>query len=123
MLQEHGYQTGAVIGALPLHSRFGLNQGFDTYDEQFSRKDEKQRNDERDAQDVSRAAMSWLEQRRHKAFFLFVHYFDPHLPYEPPERFASAVGNDQYAERLPTRTSASVRSSTNSRNSIYSIRR
>jgi len=96
ILQDQGYETGAFVGAFPLHSRFGLDQGFDTYDEQFSKKNVKDSMDERDGQEVSRAALSWLEQRREKPFFLFVHYFDPHRPYDPPPRFASRVGGDEY---------------------------
>jgi arylsulfatase A-like enzyme/Flp pilus assembly protein TadD len=96
ILQEAGYQTGAFVGAFPLHSRFGLDQGFDTYDQQFSKISSGQFLDERVAQEVSQAAISWFDQQRDKPFFLFAHFFDPHQPYEPPTEFESAVGNDKY---------------------------
>ena len=96
ILQESGYQTGAFVGAFPLHSRFGLDQGFDTYDQQFSKVSSGKFLDERVAQEVSQAAISWLDQQRDKPFFLFAHFFDPHQPYEPPTEFESAVGNDKY---------------------------
>ena len=100
MMREEGYQTGAVIGAFPLHSRFGLDQGFDTYDEQFNLTHETLFFNERNGQEVSRAAMSWLTEHRDEPFFLFVHYFDPHFPYTPPEPFASEFSDSPYAGEI-----------------------
>jgi len=100
IMHDHGYQTGAFIGAFPLHSRFGLDQGFDTYDEQFSSKAEGFFFNERKAEDVIRGANLWLEQHRENPFFLFIHTFDPHAPYAPPEPFASQFGEDRYAGEI-----------------------
>ena len=100
ILQDHGYQTGAFIGAFPLHSRFGLDQGFDTYDDAFSRQAGKFFFNERNAQEVVTASNSWLEQHRENPFFLFLHTFDPHAPYAPPEPFASRFREDQYAGEI-----------------------
>ncbi len=100
ILHDHGYQTGAFIGAFPLHSRFGLDQGFDTYDEQFGGQAGEFFFNERVAQQVVNGSISWLEQQRDKPFFLFIHTFDPHAPYAPPEPFASRFREDQYAGEI-----------------------
>jgi arylsulfatase A-like enzyme len=96
ILSAHGFETGAVIGALPLDTSFGLAQGFDSYDGDFisgfssnpgGEEGEwlgHQYHDfERRADDVTDRAIRWLEERQSR-WFLFVHYFDPHLAYEPP---------------------------------------
>ncbi|MFQ5500904.1 MAG: sulfatase-like hydrolase/transferase [Phycisphaerae bacterium] len=85
-----GYQTGAFVAAFVLHARFGLNRGFDHYDD-----------DLRDAQTVSGemlerrgdrvcdSALAWLDQHASGPFFAWVHFFDPHSPYAPPEPYGS----------------------------------
>ncbi len=80
MLKERGYKTAAFVGAYPVHSRFGLNQGFDIYDDSQLRA-----RGEKEADEVVTTARDWLEQRKEGPFFLWVHIFDPHSPYEPPE--------------------------------------
>lgn len=80
MLKRSGYQTAAFVGAYPVHSRFGLNQGFDIYDDSQLRA-----RGEKEADEVVTAARDWLEQRKEGPFFLWVHIFDPHSPYKPPE--------------------------------------
>jgi arylsulfatase A-like enzyme/tetratricopeptide (TPR) repeat protein len=90
VLRSHGYATGATLGAFPVDARFGLNQGFDAYDDDFpaeSRRREWQTAQRRAAQ-VSRAALAWIGAHRDRPFFHWAHYFDPHFPYEPPEPFA-----------------------------------
>jgi arylsulfatase A-like enzyme/Tfp pilus assembly protein PilF len=94
-LKHSGYQTGAFIGAFPLDSRFGLSQGFDIYDDDYNMQEAgKERTEEREAQIVVDRALEWLNERKSK-WFLWIHCFDPHDPYEPPEPFKT-----QYAERL-----------------------
>ena len=85
VLQRHGYRTGAVVGAFVLDRRFGLAQGFDSYDDDIP---EERRSGsfgfaERQAPAVTDAALAWLSaQPPDRPFFLWVHYFDPHAGYE-----------------------------------------
>lgn len=96
-LKDKGYSTGAFIGAFPLDSRFGLNQGFDIYDESYpSRLGTMLSFPERDAGQVIKAARGWLEKQSSK-WFLFVHLWDPHVPYHPPVPFSEAYKDDPYS--------------------------
>jgi len=86
-LKTHGYSTGAVIGAYPLDSRFGLNQGFDFYDDNFKAKGlPKYAPGERKAEVVVNIARDWLKKQE-GSWFLWMHIWDPHFPYKPPEPF------------------------------------
>ena len=99
VLRGRGYRTGAVIGAFPLASRFGLTQGFDTYDDTLPVPQEGERKmgyAQRPADRVSRAGLEWLETKEGKPFFLWLHYFDPHSPYAPPEPFAARFRGRPY---------------------------
>jgi len=94
-LQNHGYSTGAFVGAYPLDSRFGLSQGFDIYDDNYSRVHSANLSSlERNAEAVIEAAIEWLEGRI-SPWFLWVHCWDPHTPYDPPEPFKT-----QYRDHL-----------------------
>ena len=84
-LKANGYETGAFVGSYVLASRFGLNRGFDTYDDAFGVVHAgTQQTDaaERRADQVITAAMSWLEQRTEHPFFCWIHLNDPHTPYD-----------------------------------------
>ena len=114
-LAAEGFDTGAILGAFPLDSRFGLDQGFAVYDDDFASsaltaKRRKGRMDdpgfwighefvdfERGADEVTGRALNWLAERK-RPWFLFVHYFDAHWPYEPPEAFAGAQDSAYDAE-------------------------
>ncbi len=89
IFKNAGYRTGAVVGAYVLHSRYGLNQGFDFYGDEFSDKIRKEVTGaefaERDAKSVTDAAVGWLDTIGVQPFFLWAHYFDPHAPYEAPD--------------------------------------
>jgi arylsulfatase A-like enzyme/predicted Zn-dependent protease len=86
-LKEHDYSTGAFIGAFPLHAKFGLNQGFDTYDDKMDRLPFQDfMSEERRGEVVIDRALSWLK-KRNSPWFLWIHCWDPHDPYEPPEPF------------------------------------
>jgi arylsulfatase A-like enzyme/Flp pilus assembly protein TadD len=96
-LKERGYSTGAFVGAFPLDSRFGLTAGFDVYDDRYGTGAALDfKFVERKADDVVRAALAWLDGRRWP-WFLWVHVFDPHQPYEPPEPFAARYREDLYS--------------------------
>jgi len=107
VLKAAGYQTGAVIASAVLDSRFGLNQGFDFYYDHFdfSRLDEANLDEmERPGNVVADVALNWLEKdglgkdappkHSQKKFFLWMHLYDPHYPYRPPEPYSR-----EYAER------------------------
>ena len=83
VLRAAGYQTAGFVGGFPMSAKFGLGQGFETYDDQFPKTGPGD-DPERKADEVSRRGMEWLEQHNGRPFFLFLHYYDPHLPYDPP---------------------------------------
>lgn len=89
ILHENGFVTAAIIGAFILDSQFGLDQGFDTYNDDIRKGKDKKWGfiSERRAEEVTRLANAWLERNHKDRFFLFVHYFDPHAEYELHERF------------------------------------
>jgi choline-sulfatase len=85
VLKERGYDTGAFVSGYPLRAPFGLARGFDVFDDAVpTRGDDWQ---ERAAADTTAAALRWVRARGDRPFFLFVHYYDPHDPYDPPARF------------------------------------
>jgi arylsulfatase A-like enzyme/tetratricopeptide (TPR) repeat protein len=94
-LRERGYQTGAFIAAFVLDGRWGLNQGFQTYDDRFDMKKYKHLDlagVQRPGNEVMDAALGWLETHKQGPFFAWIHLYDPHSPYAPPEPFASEFG-------------------------------
>jgi arylsulfatase A-like enzyme/Flp pilus assembly protein TadD len=96
-----GYDTAAFVGSFVLDSRYGLDQGFELYDDDVNPEGlsaESGRFHERPADAVTDAALRWFDSRRDDAgpFFAWVHYFDPHAPYDPPEGFAAAHGARGY---------------------------
>jgi len=96
-LKDKGYATGAFIGAFPLDSRFGLAQGFDVYDESYSSDPSADfAAPERRAEEVIRATIDWISGQR-SIWFSFVHLWDPHTPYSPPEPFLSQFEDDPYS--------------------------
>ena len=96
-LKGVGYQTGAFVGAYVLDRRFGLAEGFDTYDDRIRRNpDEGARLEaERRGGEVADAAAAWLNQVS-PPFFMWVHLYDPHAPYEPPDEFRVKAGGNAY---------------------------
>jgi len=116
LLQDQGYETGAILSAFVLDSRFHLDQGFATYDDDLSGSGEAElrsapadpfhpdEGNERRAGEVTRRAIAWLDRHAStspgKPFFLFAHYFDPHAAYDPPEPFASRFAGDPYAGEI-----------------------
>jgi len=98
-LHGRGYATAAFIGAAVLDSRFGLNQGFDTYFDHFDFRRQDQANldrMERPGNQVMDEALRWLKANPRRPFALWVHLYDPHYPYTPPEPFASRYKADPY---------------------------
>jgi choline-sulfatase len=99
VLKQAGYATGAVIGAAVLDSRFGLNQGFDFYYDHFdfNRLDETNLDEmERPGNVVADLALEWLGKNSQKKFFLWMHLYDPHYPYRPPEPYSREYAAQPY---------------------------
>jgi arylsulfatase A-like enzyme/Tfp pilus assembly protein PilF len=99
-LKENGFTTAAIISAFVMDSQFGLNQGFDTYYDRFDRKVNQPEASERPGRQTSLLAQNWLDQHKDRKFFLFLHYYDPHTKYEPPEPFASKFADNLYAGEI-----------------------
>ncbi len=92
VLSKRGYETGAFVGAFVLDGRWGLNQGFEHYDDRFDLKKYKHLDlgtVQRPANEVMDAALAWLEGHKQGPFFAWIHLYDAHTPYEPPEPFLS----------------------------------
>ena len=95
-LKGSGYATGAFVGAFPLDSRFGLTQGFDVYDDNYGTSGSQEFSYvERKAEVVVEKALEWLKLPKDR-WFLWVHCFDPHQKYEPPEPFKTEYGDRPY---------------------------
>ncbi len=98
-----GYSTCAVIGAFVLHSQFGIGNGFQIYDDNISGEGESQPGFEyleRTADVVTDAAISHVREMGSSPYLLWVHYFDPHSPYQPPEPYAGRYPTDPYGGEI-----------------------
>ncbi len=96
--QGAGYRTGAFVGAYVLDRRFGLSGGFDTYDDRVQRDPSgaARLEAERRGDIVVDAALQWLGSGDGKPFFAWVHLYDPHAPYNPPQEFLAKAGGNAY---------------------------
>ncbi|HXV37138.1 MAG TPA: sulfatase-like hydrolase/transferase [Myxococcota bacterium] len=108
-LRAHGYKTAAEVAAPVVGQHTRLDQGFDHYHDlrfpDIRRKTIRVRDgeeekvvevEEREAEDVTRFALRFLEQNRTEKFFLWLHYFDAHQPYSPPGRFYATSSESPY---------------------------
>jgi arylsulfatase A-like enzyme/Tfp pilus assembly protein PilF len=96
LLKAQGFATGAFIGGFPLDRRFGLNAGFDRYDDRLdpaSATDAGER--ERRADAVVTSAVTWIGEQQGK-WLAWVHVYDPHATYAPPKEFADRYPNAPY---------------------------
>jgi arylsulfatase A-like enzyme/tetratricopeptide (TPR) repeat protein len=99
ILQEQGWDTAAFIGSAVLKKIFGLNQGFAVYDDQMPKPgpaDQFREDPERRAEVVVDRAIHWLNSQSGKPFFVWVHLYDPHLPYDPPSPFREQYRDHPY---------------------------
>ncbi|MGD9347321.1 MAG: sulfatase-like hydrolase/transferase [Candidatus Aminicenantes bacterium] len=90
-----GYQCGAFIAAFVLDGRWGLEQGFQHYDDHFDLKKYKHidlGSVQKPGNEVMDVALDWLEEKKNSPFFAWIHLYDPHTPYEPPEPYLSEYG-------------------------------
>jgi arylsulfatase A-like enzyme/Flp pilus assembly protein TadD len=110
ILRNQSYQTAAFIGAYVLSAKFGLNQGFDYYDDKIagllrSGLAVNLNQVERPAGEVISRAMIWLNAHPRSPFFIWIHLYDPHDPYQPPAPFSEQYkakpydGEIAYADR------------------------
>lgn len=90
LLKARGYATAAFVSGFPLAGQFGLSRGFDHYDDAFVTDAA-----ERSATGTTDRALAWLEGKT-SPLFMWVHYFDAHEPYAPPEPFLSQYPGAPY---------------------------
>jgi arylsulfatase A-like enzyme/Flp pilus assembly protein TadD len=95
-LKAAGYSTGAFVGAFVLDSRFGLEQGFDRYDDDLPEENPLSNAyyAERRADEVVSRSLEWIRSQKAQKLFVWVHLFDCHAPYVPPSPF-----DQRYADR------------------------
>src|SRR5258707_7138005 len=97
--QQAGYATGAVVSAFVLDRSWGLARGFDFYDDAFSAETFEKKDaglvDRRAGESVAHA-IAWLKKTQRRPFFLWLHLYDPHSPYDPPEPYRSEYRSHLY---------------------------
>jgi choline-sulfatase len=98
LLAGRGFATGAFVAAFVLDSRYGLSRGFETYDELYRHVDQplEFEIEQSRAEDIVSAALAWYRARAGKPRFLWIHLYDPHAPYDPPEAFQRRFPADPY---------------------------
>ncbi len=100
LLKKNDYKTGAFVGSFPLDSRFGLNQGFDVYDDNYGTHNNQDLFFvERKAEEVIKPALRWIGDKKGK-WFCWIHLFDPHQPYNAPAPYNSRYSNDLYSAEV-----------------------
>jgi arylsulfatase A-like enzyme/thioredoxin-like negative regulator of GroEL len=97
VLKAGGSRTAAFVAAFPTIGVFGLGQGFDLYDDDLGSDAAGQRRSQRPADEVVEHAAAWLAANGARPFFLWVHLYDPHFPYEPPAGYARRFPSDPYS--------------------------
>jgi arylsulfatase A-like enzyme/Flp pilus assembly protein TadD len=99
IFKRQGYTTAAFVSAFVLDSMWGLARGFDHYDDWFEAQDYtqvKRQSVERSADKTVDRTLAWLRSRPPGPFFLWVHLYDPHAPYRPPEPFKARYQGRPY---------------------------
>jgi choline-sulfatase len=97
-LKDAGYRTGAVVASVVVDRSTGLAQGFDHYDDAITgpiRQTMAMADLQRRAGEVTTRATAWIAQQR-EPWFLWAHYYDPHLPYDAPATHAKAAPGRPY---------------------------
>jgi choline-sulfatase len=99
VLKRQGFTTGAFISGFPLDSRFGLARGFDVYDDSFVDATPRPAllEQERAGTETVAAAARWLRAQRGSRWLCWIHLYEPHFPYRPPQRFAARFASQPYA--------------------------
>ena len=102
-LASAGYRTAAFIGSFVLDARFGLNAGFGVYDDRLNGSSANLEIVQRTAEQVLAPAYEWITSDPHPApspWLVWVHLYDPHEPYTPPEPYRSRYAADPYAGEI-----------------------
>lgn len=99
-----GYQTAAFVASRVLSRTFGLSNGFDTYDDQLNTETREGQlpniYPKLPASVETDRAIGWLKQHSQKKFFLWVHYYDAHAPYDPPEPYKHLYASHPYSGEI-----------------------
>lgn len=97
ILKKEGYKTAAFVSSFTVDSRFGIDQGFDIYEDKLA-EDEmiKTFRSERKAEKVYEPFSRWLDKNYEEKFFCWVHFYDPHMPYNPPSPFKEEFSDVPY---------------------------
>jgi arylsulfatase A-like enzyme/Tfp pilus assembly protein PilF len=98
-MKNQGYATAAFVAAFVLDSKWGLDQGFDYYYDNFDLTKYKTvslDSVQRRGDEVLTEAYRWLGENRQQKFFAWIHLYDPHTPYDPPEPYKSQYGGKRY---------------------------
>ncbi len=95
-LSAAGFRTAAFVSAFPLDRRFGLDRGFELYDDEFGAVSGGLLYAERAGDQAVTEALRWWRSRAGERRFLWLHLFEPHAPYDPPEPFATRYAADPY---------------------------
>ncbi len=97
-LKGLGFRTGAFVSAFVLDSRFGLDRGFDEYDDRTTGIEAQSpfRVPDRLGPETMEAAKAWIEAQGDAQYFAWLHLYDPHYPYIPKEPFASRYAEEPY---------------------------
>src|SRR5271167_3626330 len=103
LLHEHGYHTAAFVGSMVLDPEGGaapgFDRGFDVYDAHFHNSksgEDRYQSLERRAEVVANRAMGWLSRHQETPFFIWLHFYDAHEPYDPPEPFKAKYASEPY---------------------------
>jgi choline-sulfatase len=103
ILRQHGYRTAAFVGSQVLDPKTaaapGFDRGFETYDAPFhirGQGDDRYHSVERRGMAVVDSALAWLNQHPQGPFFLWLHFYDPHDPYDPPQPFKAQYAASPY---------------------------
>jgi arylsulfatase A-like enzyme/Tfp pilus assembly protein PilF len=102
LLHKHGYHTAAFLGAYildPAAAAPGFERGFDLYDAHFHQRkpgEDRYKSVERRAEDVANRALGWLSRHQQRPFFIWLHFYDAHDPYDPPEPFKTHYASAPY---------------------------
>jgi choline-sulfatase len=99
VLRGAGFHTAGFVSSIVLSAQSGLDRGFETYDDAFQAGEDDARflnSIQKRGDETTAAAVGWLEGHREGRLFLWVHLYDPHDPYEPPEPYASRYADRPY---------------------------
>ncbi len=104
LLKKNGYATGAAVSAVVLMSATGISQGFDEFDDHMMTGSTSLSIGEiqRPGYDSEKIAEAWIARHQDSPFFYFLHLYEPHTPYEPPEPFKSRYAASPYDGEIAT---------------------